>query len=218
MAWRKIALVSGAALMLVLATHFGALEQLRDPAHVKQTLLALGALGWLAYLVAYTLLQPFGVPGVAFMVAASLVWPPPVAIALSLVATMLASVVGFSFARYVARDWVETKIPPRLRAYDARLETHGFATVFTLRLVFWMNPTLHALLGLSRVRFTTHLAASFVPYVVQVVGVTLLGDAAFGFLKDQPIETWIEVAAVLVLAAAIGVLVTRHRRLRRAGP
>jgi len=182
---RRIALVAAAALMLLLAYRFGVFERFGDPAHLRATLLGLGALGWLAYLVAYTALQPFGVPGVAFIAGASLVWPPPVAVALSLVATMLASAVGFSFARYVARDWVEGRIPARLRRYDERLATRGFATVFFLRVVFWMNPTLHALLGISRVRFWTHLAASFLPYVAQVVAVTFLGDTAFGFLWEH---------------------------------
>jgi uncharacterized membrane protein YdjX (TVP38/TMEM64 family) len=183
--WKKIALATAAALLLLLAYHFGLFRDFGDPARLKETLVGLGAVGWIAYLVAYTFLQPFGVPGVAFIAGASLVWPPPVAIALSLTATLLASAVGFSFARYIARDWVEPKIPARFRKYDERLATRGFATVFVLRLVFWMNPTLHALLGISRVRFTTHLAASFVPYVAQVVAVTFLGDTALGLLWEH---------------------------------
>jgi uncharacterized membrane protein YdjX (TVP38/TMEM64 family) len=216
MPWSKLALAAAAATMLLVAYRFGLFQQFGDPAHLKDTLLRLGALGWLAYLVAFTLLQPSGVPGVAFMVGASLVWPPPVAIALSLVATLLASATGFSFARYVARDWVETRIPARLRAYDERLATNGFATVFVLRLVFWMNPTLHALLGISRVRFWTHLAGSFVPYVIQIVAVTLLGDAAFGFLKTLSAERWVELGVVVAAAIAVTVAVRTYRRRQRA--
>ena len=51
--------------------------------------------------LAYTLLQPFGVPGTIFIMVAPLIWPWQVAFALSLTGTMTASMVGFGFARFL---------------------------------------------------------------------------------------------------------------------
>jgi len=102
-----IALLVGA---IFVAHRFGALNAFANPARAKATLIGLGSLGHLAFVVAYTLLQPFGVQGTVFVMAAPLLWPWPVAFGLSMVGTMTASVIGFSFARFVGRDWVSDKI------------------------------------------------------------------------------------------------------------
>lgn len=209
-------MAAGAATLLAVAYRLHLFDLFGDPARLKVTLLGLGPLGFLAYLAAYTLLQPFGLSGVMFTVAASLVWAPVIAIALSLAAATLASAVGFLFARYLARDWVEKRIPERLRGYDEKLAAHGFATVLVLRLVFWMNPSVHALLGLSRVRFSTYLVASFLAYIPTVVAFTLLGNALFVVLKNQPVSRWIELAVAVALAVAAAMVVRGVRR--RAAP
>jgi uncharacterized membrane protein YdjX (TVP38/TMEM64 family) len=217
MPWKKIAVAAGAASMLAAAWALGAFEVLGDPARLRESLLRLGALGYLAFLCAFALLQPFGLPGVILIVAASLVWPPAVAIALSLAGATLASVTGFSFARYLARDWVEKRIPPRLRKYDDRLATKGFATVFVLRSFLWTNQAVSAVFGLSRVSFSTHLVASLLAYVAPVVAITLLGDAAFTIARNQPRERWLIALAVLG-TAAVGIWVVRRYRRASAPP
>ncbi len=207
--WKKVALAGGLAALLLLAHELGVLQLFGDPARLRETLLRLGPLGFLAFLLAYTFLQPFGLSGVMFTVAASLVWPPAVAIALSLTGCTLATAAGFLFARYLARDWVEQRIPAKLRRYDDRLAAHGFATVLVLRLVFWMNPGLHALFGLSRLRFGTHLTASFLAYIPITIAFTLLGNALFGVLKDQPLSRWLELAVAVALTVAAAATVWR---------
>ena len=87
------------------------LHHFADPARAKQTLLGLGPWGYLAFVAAYAILQPFGVPGTVFIMVAPLVWPWPVAFLLSMAGTMAASLVGFSFARFVARDLVAARYP-----------------------------------------------------------------------------------------------------------
>src|SRR6516162_9715113 len=114
----KIAAVVLVAAVMLLAQRLGAFDLTSDPVRLKQALLDLGPWGYAAFLAAYTILHPFGVPGTVFVVAASLVWPWPIAFALSMVGTLAASVVGFSFARFVARDWVAKIVPPRFHAYD----------------------------------------------------------------------------------------------------
>jgi uncharacterized membrane protein YdjX (TVP38/TMEM64 family) len=100
----KIAAVLLAVAIVVLAQQLGIFHLTSDPARLKQALLELGPWGYLAFLGAYTVFQPFGVPGTVFVMAAPLIWPWPIAFALSMVGTLSASVVGFSFARFVALE------------------------------------------------------------------------------------------------------------------
>lgn len=186
---------------LVVAQQLGILQQVADPARLRQSLLALGPRGYLAFVVAYAALQPFGVPGTAFVMAAPLIWPWPIAYALSMVGTMAASVVGFSFARFIARDWLAPRIPERLRKYDAALSRRAFATVFWLRLVLWMPPLLHAFFGVSTVGFATHFWGSLAGYALPLFLVSFFGQQLFDFLWAIPLVYWLACGTLAGLAA-----------------
>ena len=211
----KIAAVIVVIALLVIAQRFGVFEQFEDPERVRDTLVQLGPWGYLAFVLAYAALQPFGVPGTVFVMAAPLIWPWPVAYALSMVGTMAASVIGFSFSRFVARDWIAAKIPQRFRKYDEALERNAFRTVVLLRFVFWMPQLLHAFLGLSKVRFWTHFWGSLVGYAIPLLLVSYFGQKLFDAMKTAPPEAWIALGvATLVIVATIWVV--RRRRGARA--
>ncbi|MBI4953066.1 MAG: TVP38/TMEM64 family protein [Myxococcales bacterium] len=209
----KIAAVLGVAALLVAAWQLGVFERLGEPEQLRRTLLELGAWGYLAFVGAYAVLQPFGLPGTVFIWAAPLIWPWPVAFALSMVGTMAASVVGFSFARFVARDWIAARIPARFRKYDEAVARRGFVTVFVLRLVFWMPPLLHAFFGVSKVGFWVHFSASLAGYVLPLLLVSYFGEALFVALKEAPVEVWVALGAGVVVSA-LGAWLYRRRRGR----
>lgn len=207
----KIAAVSVVVAVLIVAQRFGVFEQLKDPAQLTRTLVELGPWGYLVFIAAYATLQPFGVPGTVFVMAAALIWPWPIAFVLSMFGTMAASSVGFSFARFVARDWVVGIIPARFKKYDEALERRAFATVFTLRIIFWMPPLLHAFFGVSKVRFWTHFFASFLGYLLPLFLMSFFGQKLFDALKKAPTIAWIGLG-IGVAAIALGTFLYRRRR------
>lgn len=196
--------------MLLVAQQLGVFRQFGDPARLQRTLQELGPWGYAAFVASYALLQPFGVPGTVFIFAAPLIWPWPIAFALSMTGTMAASVVGFSFARFVAHDWVSRRIPPRFKRYEERLEQRGLATVMLLRFIFWMPPLLHAYFGVSRVRFWTHFFGSLVGYIVPLLVVSYFGERVFEVARRVPASGWIAVAAAVV--ASLTLFYVRNRR------
>lgn len=202
----RIAAVCSVLAMLAVAHQLGVFRQFGDPARLQRTLVQLGGWGYLAFIASYALLQPFGVPGTVFIFAAPLIWPWPVAFALSMAGTMAASVVGFSFARFVARDWVSRIIPTRFRKYEERLEHRGFTTVFFLRFIFWMPPLLHAFFGVSRVRFWTHFWGSFVGYLAPLLLVSFFGERVFAMMRRMPISGWIAIAIGVAIAITVSFL------------
>jgi uncharacterized membrane protein YdjX (TVP38/TMEM64 family) len=209
----RVAALLAVFVLLGLAHHFGLLQRFADPAGVARTLRSLRGWGYLAFVASYALLQPFGVPGTVFVVAAPLIWPWPVAFVLSMTGTMAASVVGFSFARFVARDWVESKIPARFRKYDEALATHAFRTVFLLRFVFWMPQLLHTFLGVSKVPFWTHFWASLAGYALPLFLLSYFGQKLFDALKAAPASVWLATGGAIALVL-IGAWATRRRQRR----
>lgn len=208
----KIGAVVAVAAGLVAAQRLGLFEIFGEPARIKQALVELGPLGYVAFVAAYAAFQPFGVPGTVFILAAPLIWPWPVAFALSMAGTMAASVVGFSFARFIARDWVAKMVPARFRAYDEALERRALSTVFLLRFLFWMPPMLHVFFGVSRVRFWTHFWGSLAGYTLPLLATAYFGQRVFDALRDAPPSVWVSLGAVTVAVVVVFALVTRRSR------
>lgn len=206
-------LIVGAGVLV--AYRFGVIGQLSDPQSLARNLVEMGAWGYLAFIVAYACLQPFGVPGTVFVVAAPLIWPWKTAFALSMIGTMAASVVGFSFARFIARDWIAARIPARLRKYDDALEKSAFRTVVLLRLVFWMPQVLHSFLGVSKVRFWTHFWGSFVGYIPPLFLVSYLGSEIFDASGHMQPRAWPIMGAMLAASVLLVLLVRQYSRCER---
>lgn len=205
------------ALAILLCAHqLGIFQQFADPAGVKQALVELGPWGYVAFIAAYATLQPFGFPGTVFIFAAPLIWSWPVAFGLSMAGTMAASVVGFLFARFLARDWVSARIPERFRRYDEALGRRAFATVFLLRLVFWMPPPLHAFFGVSQVRFATHFWGSLAGYVLPLLLISFFGERLFEVLRAAPLELWVALATGIATIGVGAWAFQRYRADRRA--
>lgn len=211
--YARVGLVLVVALAAFVAYRQGWFAQVADPRRFTRTVLDMGIWGYAAFLLTYTLLQPFGVPGTVFIVAAPLIWPWPVAFALSLIGTMGASVVGFSFARFVARDWVSARIPERFRKYEDALARDGFRTVVLLRLIFWMPQLLHAFLGVSKVRFWTHFWGSVLGYIPPLFVVSYFGARIFDADGNFSPDGWPVLGGML--AASVTLVLALHLLRRR---
>jgi len=204
---RKLLVVGAVLIALGLAYYLGVFELVGEPKVLVQTLREMGPWGGLAFVVAYTLLQPFGVPGTIFIVAAPLIWPWSTAFGLSMVGTMGASIIGFAFARFIAKDWVSARIPARLRKYEARLEQNALTTVVLLRLILWMPQALHWFFGVSKVGFWTHFWGSIIGYVPPLLLVSYLGDEMFDASGRMQPEAWPILLGLLAASILVVVLV-----------
>lgn len=210
----KLGAVALVVVILAVAYRLGVFEQVSDPKTLARGLVDMGAWGYLAFVVAYAVLQPFGVPGTVFIVAAPLIWPWKTAFFLSMVGTMAASVVGFSFARFVAKDWVSARIPARLRKYDDALEKSALRTVFLLRLILWMPQMLHFFLGVSKVSFWTHFWGSLLGYIPPLLLVSYLGAKMFDASGRIQSGAWPILAALLVASLLIALGARAYERRR----
>jgi uncharacterized membrane protein YdjX (TVP38/TMEM64 family) len=204
-----VVLVVGA---LVGAYEIGLLARFAEPKTLGADIVDLGAWGYVAFVIAYISLQPFGVPGMIFVVAAPLIWPWPIAFAVSMIGTMGASVVGFSFARFVAKDWISARIPVRFHKYSDALERNAFQTIVILRLVFWMPQVLHFFFGVSKVKFSTHFWGSLVGYVPPLLAVSYFGTKMFDASGTLQPGAWRIFVAMIVVSLLVVLGIRAYNR------
>jgi len=201
---RKRWLILATVLVAMLTIYFSGLwEIIADVEGLRRLLIESGPWGGLLYVVLVTVLEAFGAPGFVFIFTAALVWPPAQASMLALTGALGAAVLGFLVARYFMRDWIEPRLPTRMRGWDQRLATHGFSTVLALRVVFYCAPWTNWLFGVSQVRFVPFLLATILTYIPWTVFLVYSGRAGFEWAIEQSYEVWLGLLAVAVSYAII---------------
>lgn len=208
--WKRIALLAAVLALIVGAYIAGVADHVSDPQKLRALLTESGVWGPILFVCLFTVLEGLGAPGFLFVITAALVWPFWLAVLLSLAGAVGAAVFGFTVARYLAREIVETYLPARARRYDDQLAARGFQTVVIVRVLFFIAPWAHWMLGLSRVRFLPFLAGTIVGLLPGMLATVYAGREGFDWLVAQEIE--VIVGAAVFLAAAFAVHVWWRRR------
>jgi uncharacterized membrane protein YdjX (TVP38/TMEM64 family) len=200
------------SLILALAAlgYFGGLFQYLAPDRMRALLIGAGGWGPVVVVVLFTLLEPFGTPGPFFLLVSATLWPFWLALMVNWLGALGAGIFGFTFARYLGRDWVEARMPDRLRRWDDRLSNNGLPIVILFRMVFFLNPASHWALGLSRVPLSTAILGTAIGYAPWVVLWTYFGAEILDWLEAQSTGIWIAVAL-----AVVAIVVLRRVRARK---
>jgi uncharacterized membrane protein YdjX (TVP38/TMEM64 family) len=134
-----------------------------------------GPWGIAVYVLAFALLQPLGLSGNMFTVVAGLVWSPWLALPLALAGAFGSAMVNVAFARYVAFDWVQARIPPRLRRYERWVAERGLVGVVLYRVAtFTLHPA-QLLIGVLKVPLPRLVAGTLIGFIPPVCMGVLLG-------------------------------------------
>lgn len=157
------------------------------------------------------------VPPAALAMAAGIIWPFPVALAISLVGGMAAAVLGFSLSRHVARDACSRRIPERLHKYMELVRDYGVATTVVLRLLFFLFPPVNWMLGISQLRLRDYMIGTFLGAFPGMVLYTYVGDDWFPWLLAEPRTRVPAVATALLGVFATGLGIRRRLTRPRGG-
>lgn len=184
-------------------------DVLTDRQRAEDLLTDSGALGPLAFLVAFATSHPVGLPSVALTFVAGVVWPAPAAVALSWLGGMCGALVAFSFARFLARDWVDARIGPRLRRFEQRLERRAVPTVALVRLFTYLPPPADWFFGVSHITVRQFVAGTAVGILPATIFIVLVGGQITEW-ATRPLVVAVPVATGLAVVGA-----SRWRRRRR---
>jgi uncharacterized membrane protein YdjX (TVP38/TMEM64 family) len=195
------------------AFHFGVFSYLANASHLRGLIVEIGPLGPLLFVALFSTFEAFGVPGLAFVGIATVIWPLWMAILLSWAGGVSAAILGFAFARTIGREWVQRRMPPRFHRYDQQLAGRGLISVISARLVFFMAPPVHWMFGLSSVGWPAYLVGSALGLLPGITLVSITGKSLLGYLRSQSPLAWIVVG---VAGAALMVSTRRLQQVRVA--
>ncbi len=179
----------------------GGWDLLSDPDRVIELLRDSGWVGPVVFVLSMWIIQPFGLPGVFFVLPAAVVWPWPAAVALSWVGNMGASIIAFLFARWFAREWVNSRIPPRIAHWDVRLAEGGVGPVILLRIVTGQLPPADWFLGVSKISFRTFFVGTAIGIVPGIIMAVVVGGSALTWALDRPVVLAVGVVGAVLVGA-----------------
>ena len=138
-------------------------------------------IAWAGFILAYILAALFMVPGSILTLAAGVLFGVALGVALVSLAATLGACCAFLVGRFLARDWVESRLEamPRFRALDRAVARRGWLIVLLARLsVVIPYNLLNYALGLTNVRFGAYLFGTLVGMLPAIFLYVYLGSEA----------------------------------------
>jgi uncharacterized membrane protein YdjX (TVP38/TMEM64 family) len=175
-------------------------------------------ISWLVFILAYAAFVVLLVPGSLMTLGAGFLFGLPFGFAVVSAASTLGAALAFLVGRYFLRGWVEQRLDnvPRFAALDRAIGERGWLIVLLTRLspVFPFNLLNYAL-GLTGVRFTSYVVASWIGMMPGTLLYVYLGSVGqdlasllAGDLPSSDATGWLFYGG-LVATVVLTVMVTR---------
>jgi len=147
-----------------------------NPAALEQWVVGFGAAGPLLFMLLYALGTVLFMPGSVITLAGGAMFGPLWGTVYNLTGATLGALLAFLIARYLAADWVEQRVGGRMARLKQGVEAEGWRFVAFVRLVplFPFNA-LNFTMGLTRIRLSHYVIASFVCMLPGAFAYTYLG-------------------------------------------
>ncbi|MBE7385386.1 MAG: TVP38/TMEM64 family protein [Leptolyngbya sp. SIO1E4] len=182
---------------------------------------SLGAIAPIAFLILYVVITVAFVPASVVTLGAGVVFGVVKGSLLVFIGAMLGATAAFLVGRYLARDWVSSKIAnsDKFRAIDEAIANEGRKIIFLIRLspAFPFNLLNYAL-GLTKVSLkdyvlgTTGILPGTIMYVYLGSLAGNLATLGAGETPSNPTITWTIRIIAFIATVAVTVYVTRIAR------
>lgn len=214
----KLRTMGRAALLLVLIAAIGVAIVYReqfDAGALEAWMQGSGAAAPAAFMAVYALATVLFLPGSVLTLAGGALFGPVLGTLYNLTGATIGATLAFLVARYLAGDWVERRTGGRLRQIKEGVESEGWRFVAFVRLVplFPFNLLNYAL-GLTRIRLSHYIVASYVCMLPGAVAYTYLGYAGREAVAggEGLIQKILLAVALLAAVAFLPRLIGRLRR------
>ena len=181
---------------------------------LEQWVADFGAAGPLVFMLIYAVGTVLFLPGSVITLAGGALFGPVWGTFYNLTGATLGATLAFLIARYLAGNWAEEKSGGRIKQLKNGVESEGWRFVAFVRLVplFPFNVLNYAL-GLTRIRLTHYVMASYLCMLPGAIAYTYLGYAGREALTggEGMIQKGLLALALLAVVAFLPRLIARLR-------
>ncbi len=174
-----------------------------------------GVAGPVVFMLIYAIGTVFFLPGSILTLGGGAIFGPVLGTFYNLTGATLGAIGAFLIARYLASDWVERKSGGRLKQLKEGVEDEGWRFVAFVRLVplFPFNLLNYAL-GLTRIKLSHYLIATYICMLPGAIAYTYLGYAGREAIAggEGMIQKGLLALALLALVAFLPRWIARLRR------
>lgn len=209
------------AVLIVLVAAIGVAVLYREQfnaAALEQWVADAGVAGPLVFMAIYAIGTVLFLPGSVLTLAGGALFGPLWGTLYNLTGATIGATIAFLIARYLAASWVENKAGGRTKQLIQGVEAEGWRFIAFVRLVplFPFNILNYAL-GLTRIKLTHYVIASYLCMLPGAFAYTYLGYAARQAASgdtdtNQIIQLGIIATAILAVVAYIPRIVAKLRR------
>ncbi|WP_181919195.1 TVP38/TMEM64 family protein [Alkalilimnicola ehrlichii] len=158
-----------------------------DITDVRDLFAAMGAWAPSVFLLVYIVATIIWLPGPVLTMTGGMLFGPWWGTLYSLIGATVGGVLAFMIARYLARDWFERSIGPRLRPVKRGVDDEGWRFVLVARVTPVVPyAALNYGLGLTRIKLLPYTVASAVGMVPATWAYSYLGDVSARILGEEP--------------------------------
>ena len=177
-----------------------------------------GALAPAIYILAYALAPVLFLPGLPLTIVGGILFGPVWGVVYTMTGATIGASLAFLTARYLARDWVAAKLTgPRWAKLDSEVALHGWKVVAVTRLIpaFPFNLLNYAF-GLTRVRFSHYLLATFVCMLPACIAFIVFSSSLLGLITGKVSPTALLGLGLIALVSLLPVVYKRVKGNRPA--
>jgi uncharacterized membrane protein YdjX (TVP38/TMEM64 family)/Fe-S oxidoreductase len=205
-----LALLAAAAIGVHLS---GAAQYLRQE-KLREMIAAYGVLAPVIYILVYSLAPVLFLPGLPLTIAGGILFGPVWGVVYTIFGATIGASLAFLVARYLARDWVASRLAsPKWARFDEEVADHGWKVVAFTRLIpaFPFNLLNYAF-GLTRISFAHYLLATFVCMLPACIAFIVFSSSLLDLIRGSVSPTALLGIGLIVLVSLIPAI---YRRLKR---
>jgi uncharacterized membrane protein YdjX (TVP38/TMEM64 family) len=162
---------------------------------------------------------PLFLPGLPITLAGGVLFGPIWGVVYTSIGATLGAGLVFLVARYLARDWVASRLAgTRLAHLDEKVARHGWKIVAISRLIpVFSFSLLNYAFGLTRISFWPYLAATFVFTLPSIIAYVYFSSNILDLLQGN-ISSGLIIGGVLVILVSLIPVVYKWRKAKTGEP
>lgn len=189
------------------------LDRYLEKEHLRQLIAGYGIWAPIIYLFIWTIAPPLFLPGLALTLAGGVLFGFFWGVIYTVAGATSGATLAFLVARYLARDWVASKLAgARAATLDEKVGQHGWKIVAFTRLIpIFPYNLLNYAFGLTRISLATYVITSFIFMLLMTIAYIFFSANIIDLFRGKISK---ELIAGIILIALVTMIPVIYKKIR----